>query len=41
MRWFLVCLILFVAAAGLSKYWTSEASLSQAMAKQQQRNAGR
>jgi len=40
MKWFLICLIFFVAAAGLSKYWSSEATLSHAMPKQQQK-AGR
>jgi 1-deoxy-D-xylulose 5-phosphate reductoisomerase len=35
MKWFLVCLIFYVAAAGLSKYWSSEAALSQAIAQQQ------
>ncbi len=34
MKWFLVCLIFYVAAAGLSRYWSSEAAFSQAIAQQ-------
>ncbi|HVR15555.1 MAG TPA: hypothetical protein VMS25_04270 [Candidatus Limnocylindrales bacterium] len=41
MKWFLVCLIFFVAAAGLGKYWSSQAAFSQAVAQQQQRAPGR
>ena len=32
MKWFLICLIFYVAAAGLSKYWSNEAAFSQAIA---------
>jgi hypothetical protein len=35
MKWFLVCLIFYVAAAGLSRYWFREAAFSQAIAQQQ------
>jgi len=38
MKWFLICLIFYVAAAGLSKYWSNEAAFSQAIA--QQRGGG-
>jgi hypothetical protein len=35
MKWFLLCLIFYVAAAGLSRYWSREAAFSQAIAQQQ------
>jgi hypothetical protein len=38
MKWFLICLIFYLAAAGLSRYWSKESALSQAIA--QQRGSG-
>lgn len=38
MKWFLICLIFYLAAAGLSRYWSREAAFSQALA--QQRSSG-